>query len=219
MANTHYIDSRELTFDIKTLKLLRNQLNNFTLDVLRYILKENKKGIGLAKTKIDDYQIHRKKYDMSFFTLESQGFIEYQKDGLYLPYYLTIRGKQLIKLLHYEKKTILQENGQSLHNNIENRELIDYDSFKFSTETIYFFKSLLDTFTLEIFEKVIEENRNNKGLYKTQLPDYQNSRRKYDRALIMLTAQCLIEKRPEARATPYFVTIRGKQMWKLLKNL
>lgn len=84
------------------LYFLRKKLDNFTIDCLRKV-KDFHNLEGLHKTKLENYKAHRKKYDAAFLTLEVQGFIEKKNDGKAKPYYLSVRGFQLIHLLVQEK--------------------------------------------------------------------------------------------------------------------
>jgi predicted transcriptional regulator len=98
-----YIDLDELEFNENTLRFLRKKLDDFTIDVFRKIVTQNKVYKGLVKTRLDNYQSMRKRYDAAFLTLEAQGFIEKQEDGTSTPYYITIRGRQLGTLLKNEQ--------------------------------------------------------------------------------------------------------------------
>lgn len=98
-----YKDLDELQFDEDTLRFLRKKLDDFTVDVFRKIVSENKIHRGLVKTRLDQYHSLRKRYDASFLMLESQGFIEKKEDGTATPYFITIRGRQLGQLLKEEK--------------------------------------------------------------------------------------------------------------------
>jgi len=96
-------DLNELEYDIDTLLFLRNKLDDFTVDIFRKIVNQNRMHQGLVKTRLDQYHSLRKRYDAAFLVLESQGFIEQRKDGTATPYYITIRGRQLGHLLKEEK--------------------------------------------------------------------------------------------------------------------
>lgn len=98
-----YRDLDELEYDEDTLKFLRKKQDDFTVDVFRKIVSENKIHRGLVKTRLEQYHSLRKRYDASFLMLESQGFIEKKEDGTATPYFITIRGRQLGQLLREEK--------------------------------------------------------------------------------------------------------------------
>ncbi len=104
VTSERYIDLDEVIYDEYTLRFLRKKLDEFALEILRQVALENKQHRGLAKTRLEDYRKKRPKYDDTFLILEAQGFIETKKDGTSNPYYITIRGRQLIKLLTEEKK-------------------------------------------------------------------------------------------------------------------
>lgn len=98
-----YVDIDELEYPKSVLVFLRKKLDEFTIDCFRKVTNHHNKG-GLHKTKIEDYETNRKKYDNAFLTLEVQGFIEKKQNGTFKPYFLTVRGFQLIHLLQEEKK-------------------------------------------------------------------------------------------------------------------
>lgn len=102
-TKSQYKDLDELEYDEDTLRFLRKKLDDFTVDVFRKIVSENKVHKGLVKTRLEQYHSLRKRYDASFLMLESQGFIEKKEDGTATPYYITIRGRQLGQLLKEEK--------------------------------------------------------------------------------------------------------------------
>lgn len=101
--DSDYIDLDLLEYDINTLRFLRKKIDDFTINVFRQIVQANKVQKGLVKTRLEDYQGMRKKYDGSFLILESQGFIEKIEDGTATPYFVTVRGRQLATLLSQEK--------------------------------------------------------------------------------------------------------------------
>lgn len=100
---TSYKDLDQLSYDEDTLRFLRKKLDDFTIDIFRKIVTENKLHKGLVKTRLDNFHGMRKRYDTAFLILESQGFIEKKEDGTATPYFVTIRGRQLGQLLHDEK--------------------------------------------------------------------------------------------------------------------
>lgn len=102
-TKSQYKDLDELEYDEDTLRFLRKKLDDFTVDVFRKIVSENRVHKGLVKTRLEQYHSLRKRYDASFLMLESQGFIEKKEDGTATPYYITIRGRQLGQLLKEEK--------------------------------------------------------------------------------------------------------------------
>ncbi|MFT9495748.1 MULTISPECIES: hypothetical protein [Bacillota] len=98
-----YKDLDLLEYDEDTLRFLRKKLDDFTIDVFRRIITENKLHRGLIKARLEDFHSMRKKYDASFLILEAQGFIEKKEDGTATPYFVTVRGRQLGQLLKMEK--------------------------------------------------------------------------------------------------------------------
>lgn len=99
-----YIDLDQLEYNENTLRFLRKKLDDFTIDIFRETVRSNKEHKGMVKTRIPNYQNMRKKYDSSFLMLEAQGFIEKREDGTATPYYVTIRGQQLLTILKEEKR-------------------------------------------------------------------------------------------------------------------
>ncbi|MDE3841002.1 hypothetical protein C0966_17195 (plasmid) [Bacillus methanolicus] len=102
-VKTNYKDLDQLEYDEDTLRFLRKKLDDFTIDVFRKIVNENKLHRGLVKTRLENFHSMRKRYDAAFLILESQGFIEKREDGTATPYFVTIRGRQLGQLLKQEK--------------------------------------------------------------------------------------------------------------------
>jgi len=99
-----YIDLDQLEYDEHTLLFLRKKLDDFTINVFRMVVQSNKEHKGLVKTRLENYHSMRKRYDAAILTLEVQGFIEKREDGTSTPYYVTVRGAQLGRLLAKEKK-------------------------------------------------------------------------------------------------------------------
>jgi hypothetical protein len=99
-----YKDLDQLRYDEDTLRFLRKKLDDFTINIFRKTVQENKLHKGLVKTRLENFHGMRKRYDAAFLILESQGFIEKKEDGTATPYYVTIRGRQLGQLLAEEKK-------------------------------------------------------------------------------------------------------------------
>ena len=106
-----YIELNDLVYSPSVLLFLRRKIDDFTIDCLRKIFDHRNTG-GLHKTKIQDYNLHRKRYDAAILTLEVQGFIEHKQDGKNKPYFLTVRGRQLVRLLA-EEKDQLESNKRS----------------------------------------------------------------------------------------------------------
>lgn len=102
-TDSDYIDLDLLEYDIDTLRFLRKKIDDFTINVFRKIINENRDKKGLVKTRLEGYKGMRKKYDASFLILESQGFIAKKEDGTATPYFVTVRGRQLATLLSQEK--------------------------------------------------------------------------------------------------------------------
>ncbi|WP_214484488.1 hypothetical protein [Bacillus sp. SM2101] len=101
------VDLDNITYPEDVTRFLRKKLDTFHITILKRIVKEQQEtGRGLIKTRLEDYQSKRKRYDAAFLILESQGFIDRKADGTSTPYFITIRGKDLIKLLRQEKAQI-----------------------------------------------------------------------------------------------------------------
>ncbi|MGE8081347.1 hypothetical protein [Peribacillus loiseleuriae] len=88
---------------------------------------------------------------------------------------------------------------------------------KYSPEVLQFFRKKLDEFTINIFIQAVRENKEHRGLVKTRLPNYHSMRKKYDAAFLILEYQGFLEKKEDGTATPYYVTIRGLQLGKLIQ--
>lgn len=106
-----YLDLSDLTYKNDVIRFLRSKLDDFAIDCFREVTKKHQSG-GLMKTSFDNYHEQRKKYDAAFILLEGQGFIEVKANGVKKPYFLTIRGKQLVTYLTEEKhkKESIEEN-------------------------------------------------------------------------------------------------------------
>ncbi|WP_034659314.1 hypothetical protein [Robertmurraya massiliosenegalensis] len=104
-----YIDLDEIEYNENTLKFLRKKLDDFSINIFRQVVSENRNHRGLVKTRLEDYHNMRKKYDSAFLMLEAQGFIEKKEDGTATPYYITIRGRQLGTLLSEERRKLEEE--------------------------------------------------------------------------------------------------------------
>lgn len=100
-----YIDLNDIVYSPPVLLFLRHKIDDFAIECLRKIVDHRNKG-GLHKTKLGDYTLHRKRYDAAILTLEAQGFIEHKQDGKNKPYFLTVRGHQLIRLLAEEREKL-----------------------------------------------------------------------------------------------------------------
>jgi predicted transcriptional regulator len=104
LENVKYKDLDQLLYDEDVIRFLRKKLDNFTLNVFREVLNHNKEHRGLVKTRMENFHNMRKRYDAAFLTLEVQGFIEKREDGTATPYYVTVRGLQLLEILKQDKK-------------------------------------------------------------------------------------------------------------------
>jgi hypothetical protein len=98
-----YIPYEDYEFDKPTLLYFRTKIDEFKIDILREIARENKQHRGLVKTRYKDYRNKRKQYDDAFLVLETLGFIDKKEDGTATPYFVSVRGRQLITLLAEEK--------------------------------------------------------------------------------------------------------------------
>lgn len=82
-------------YSADTLKYLSTKLEQLDIECLQMV-KESGNVRGLRKTHIKDYTSKRKHYDTSFVRLEAQGLIRIVPDGTFRPYFITIRGEQML---------------------------------------------------------------------------------------------------------------------------
>lgn len=104
-----------------------------------------------------------------------------------------------------------------MQNTIKN----DFSDFEYSAGTLKFLRSKLDEFTINVFRMIVKENQINnglKGLVKGRIENYLSLRKRYDSAFLTLESQGFIEKQEDGNMTPYFVTIRGRQLATLLSE-
>ncbi|QCJ45602.1 hypothetical protein FAY30_26395 (plasmid) [Bacillus sp. S3] len=92
----------------------------------------------------------------------------------------------------------------------------DLDQLEYDEDTVRFLRKKLDDFAIDVFRKIISENKLKLGLVKTKLDNYHGMRKRYDSSFLILEAQGFIEKKEFGTATPYYVTVRGKQLAHLL---
>lgn len=98
-----YVDLNEFKYSDNTIRFLRSKLDDFAISCFRSVAKATREGTGLTKTSITNYTEQRKKYDAAFLLLEGQGFIEVKADGVKKPYFLSVRGYQLVAYLQGTK--------------------------------------------------------------------------------------------------------------------
>lgn len=98
-----YRDLDELLYSPEIIQFFRKMMDDFTLELFKKVVRQNKAGSGLVKTRLEDYHSLRKRYDTAFTVLEAQGFIQRKEDGTSTPYFVTVRGNQLLKLIVHEK--------------------------------------------------------------------------------------------------------------------
>lgn len=97
--------------------------------------------------------------------------------------------------------------------------IIDLDQIEYDSHVLLFLRKKLDDFTINLFRKIFQENKKNPlGLMKTHIEDYHSMRKKYDNAFLILESQGFIERHELGTATPYHITVRGKQLVILLAN-
>lgn len=99
-ANTYDINQIQYSNDV--LYFLRKKLDDFTIDIFHTIVEFHERG-GIGKVNFDNYTNARKRYDNAFLILDAQGFIETKPTGVKKPYFLTVRGQQLISFLEGEE--------------------------------------------------------------------------------------------------------------------
>ncbi|MFC5449119.1 hypothetical protein ACFPOG_12675 [Paenibacillus aestuarii] len=86
------------------------------------------------------------------------------------------------------------------------------DAIEYSDETLSLLATnLKDNDVLYIFKQVFRF-RSHGGFKKAYLPDWNTRRRRYDNAFTILEATKFIEKMEDGSSTPYFPTVRGKQL-------
>lgn len=95
-------DIDQIKYSNDVLLFLRKKLNDFAINLLYMIVEFHERG-GIGKTNFDNYTNKRKQYDDAFVILDAQGFIEAKPSGVKKPYFLTIRGQQLISFLEKEE--------------------------------------------------------------------------------------------------------------------
>lgn len=88
---------QSLTYSDDVLLYLRSKLEENDLDCLR-LVAQSKGPYGLLRTKIPDFKENRRRYDIGFTKLEAQGLIVVNAMGNLKPYFLTVRGEQLLEL-------------------------------------------------------------------------------------------------------------------------
>lgn len=93
----------------------------------------------------------------------------------------------------------------------------DLDLLEYDEDTLKFLRKKLDDFTIGVFRMIIQENKRHKGLVKTRIEDFHKSRKRYDASFLTLEVQGFIEKKEDGTATPYYVTVRGRQLGQLLQ--
>lgn len=98
--NERYNHELEETFqfDEKTLEYLRTKLDEFDIECLESV-KEKSKTRGLRKTDFENYTSKRKAIDGALARLEAQGLIRIVPDGTFRPYFITVRGEQMLLVI------------------------------------------------------------------------------------------------------------------------
>lgn len=95
---------KELVYSDELLHYFRSKIDEGTLKCFRMVA-EATGPFGLLRTKIPDFNKNRRVYDIGFVILEAQGFIYTEVFGNTRPYFLTVRGKQLYKLIEQEENS------------------------------------------------------------------------------------------------------------------
>ncbi|UII57770.1 hypothetical protein LS684_10250 [Cytobacillus spongiae] len=87
----------------------------------------------------------------------------------------------------------------------------------YSEELLHFFRKKLDPTAISCL-RLVAETKGELGIYKTKMPEFKTKRRSIELAFIILEAQGFVETRPLGNMRPYFLTVRGKQLYKLLSD-
>ncbi|MEW9673590.1 hypothetical protein [Ammoniphilus sp. 3BR4] len=103
-SSNRIVDLDEILFHPEHLLFFRKKMDDFTVEVFKKVVRANKSGHGLIKTRLENYHSQRKHYDRAFTILEAQGFIDKKEDGTCTPYSVTNRGRQLLKMLVTEEQ-------------------------------------------------------------------------------------------------------------------
>ncbi|MEQ2529210.1 hypothetical protein WMO40_21275 [Bacillaceae bacterium CLA-AA-H227] len=93
----HELEEKYL-FNDETLEYLQTKLDDFDIECLKNV-KEKSSTRGLRKTDFENYSSKRKLIDSAFIRLESQGLIRIIPDGTFRPYFITVRGEQMLNKL------------------------------------------------------------------------------------------------------------------------
>lgn len=91
-------EEKTLLYPFEVLEYLRAKLNEQVIEVFMYIANSEEQ-IGFVRTTLPDYRNKRRLYEVALIALEAQGFIREESFGTFKPFMLTVRGKQLKKLL------------------------------------------------------------------------------------------------------------------------
>lgn len=94
--------------------------------------------------------------------------------------------------------------------------IINSETFQYSEDVLRFLFNKLDSFTLNCFNQV-RKHHNHLGFSKTTIEDYHSLRKKYDASFLILEYQGFIEWEAVATSKRYFLTIRGRQLFTLIK--
>lgn len=95
----------EYLYQVETLIFLKSLLDDFTINLLKGIIKFNKNNNrGLILRRLDDYDNQRRKYDCAVAALSAQGLIQRSHDATMKPISVTERGLQMAQLLLEEKR-------------------------------------------------------------------------------------------------------------------
>lgn len=94
---------------------------------------------------------------------------------------------------------------------------VDNEKLEYSEDVLRFLYSMLGKFTLDCFNQVRKQH-NHLGFSKTTIEDYHSLRKKYDAAFLILESQGFIYWEAVATSKRYFLTIRGRQLFTLIKN-
>lgn len=111
------------------------------------------------------------------------------------------------------------EGGPILNDNkrVVDTSQLNSETFEYSENVLRFLFNMLDSFTLNCFNQVRKQH-NHLGFSKTTIDDYHSQRKKYDAAFTILEYQGFIHWKAVATSKRYFLTIRGRQLFTLIKS-
>lgn len=93
---------------------------------------------------------------------------------------------------------------------------------EYPKDVLMYLKNKLDASTIHCFKLVVEASNDSEnfgiGLLRTKIPDFNEKRRTYDLGFTILEAQGFIRTEKIGTFRPSLLTVRGKQLYSLLKE-